>query len=117
MSPLSCSKRSLSLARINPGVTNDGNPREKFERLEWRGLLFITNQENHVEDVHTEPWHQQPSRAAHTPNDLKNVLITKEHYQKELSVLTSRRLARTEYSKLVSMRVSMGGMVHGGIPG
>ena len=80
-------------------------------------LLFLTNQENHVEDVHAEPGHQQPSRAAHTPNDLKNVLITKEHYQKELSVLTSRRLARTEYSKLVSMRVSMGGMVHGGIPG
>ena len=34
----------------------------------------------------------------------------------ELS-LTSRRLASTEYSKVVSVRVSMGGMVQGGIPG
>ena len=93
MSPLSCSKRSLSLARINPGVTNDGNPREKFERYIFlpsetgvERLLFLTNQENHVEDVHAEPGHQQPSRAAHTPNDLKNVLIT-NHFIFYLNVI------------------------------
>ena len=42
MSPLSCSKRSLSLARINPGVTNDGNPREKFER-DWSGEDYCSS--------------------------------------------------------------------------